>query len=182
MSIAARTMTNFGRSARIGGKRQNRSPRRIAPRSIVAILRVASKTIHRRAFALSIRIRSKRPSRHAIERVLTVFHESHGVPDCGLDSFKKHLAVGRGSSAKNGQHALDRVTAGDAFDLILMDMQMPAMDGLEATRRIRTIEREQSRARTPILALTANALRAIPKLVMVRAAMDIFLNRSRNKP
>ncbi|ACG76540.1 sensor histidine kinase [Phenylobacterium zucineum HLK1] len=44
------------------------------------------------------------------------------------------------------------------FDLILMDVQMPVMDGLAATRRIREIEAQTGRARTPIVALTANAM------------------------
>jgi signal transduction histidine kinase/ActR/RegA family two-component response regulator len=44
------------------------------------------------------------------------------------------------------------------YDLILMDIQMPVMDGIAASRAIRAAERETGRARTPIVALTANAL------------------------
>jgi PAS domain S-box-containing protein len=46
---------------------------------------------------------------------------------------------------------------GTPFDRVLMDLHMPGMDGLEATRRIRIIEAEEHSARTPIVALTANA-------------------------
>jgi CheY-like chemotaxis protein/HPt (histidine-containing phosphotransfer) domain-containing protein len=59
---------------------------------------------------------------------------------------------------ENGKHALDRFASGAGFDLILMDVQMPVMNGLEATRAIRALEQAQSRPQTPILALTANAL------------------------
>jgi len=45
-----------------------------------------------------------------------------------------------------------------AYDLILMDIQMPVMDGIAAARAIRAAERDEGRARTPIVALTANAL------------------------
>ncbi len=45
-----------------------------------------------------------------------------------------------------------------AYDLILMDIQMPVMDGIDSARAIRAAEREEGRSRTPIVALTANAL------------------------
>ena len=59
--------------------------------------------------------------------------------------------------AENGREGLDLVTKG-AFDLILMDMQMPVMDGYTATRKIREMEAETGRPRTPIVAFTAHAL------------------------
>jgi signal transduction histidine kinase/CheY-like chemotaxis protein len=57
----------------------------------------------------------------------------------------------------NGQEAVDAITSGQAFDLILMDMQMPRMDGLEATRKIREWETSQQTPRSQIIAVTANA-------------------------
>jgi CheY-like chemotaxis protein len=57
---------------------------------------------------------------------------------------------------EDGKAAVDRLTTTD-FDLILMDVRMPVMDGLDATRAIRAIERERGTAPIPIIALTANA-------------------------
>jgi signal transduction histidine kinase/ActR/RegA family two-component response regulator len=59
------------------------------------------------------------------------------------------------ATADNGQQALDALAARD-FDLVLMDVHMPVMDGIEATRRIRA--GEAGAADTPILALTADAM------------------------
>jgi CheY-like chemotaxis protein/HPt (histidine-containing phosphotransfer) domain-containing protein len=57
---------------------------------------------------------------------------------------------------EDGKAAVDRFAAAD-FDLILMDVQMPVMDGIAATRAIRALERERLASPIPIVALTANA-------------------------
>jgi CheY-like chemotaxis protein/HPt (histidine-containing phosphotransfer) domain-containing protein len=56
---------------------------------------------------------------------------------------------------ENGKAAVERFAAED-FDLVFMDVQMPVMDGLEATRTIRTFERKRGPRMTPIVAVTAN--------------------------
>jgi CheY-like chemotaxis protein len=62
--------------------------------------------------------------------------------------------------AMNGQEALEKVKS-RSYDLVLMDMQMPVMDGYTATREIRKWEKERGDdfRRLPILALTASALK-----------------------
>ena len=73
-----------------------------------------------------------------------------------IRSFLRHgphqlIVVEDGAEAVEAFH-------GEPFDLVLMDMQMPVMDGYEATRAIRERERQRGDGRTPILALTAHAL------------------------
>ncbi|MBF0293986.1 MAG: response regulator [Magnetococcales bacterium] len=60
--------------------------------------------------------------------------------------------------AASGREAVDLYFKGHHFDLILMDIQMPEMDGLEATRTIRGLERTRGQQRIPIVAVTAHAL------------------------
>jgi PAS domain S-box-containing protein len=59
--------------------------------------------------------------------------------------------------AADGQHALDALAGGEAADLILMDVQMPRLDGYRATEAIRRREKETGEPRRPIIALTAEA-------------------------
>jgi CheY-like chemotaxis protein len=80
--------------------------------------------------------------------------------------------------ATNGIEAIEFWRAarasGTPFDRVLMDVHMPSLDGLEATRQIRALEAEAGAARTPILALTANAF-AEDRDACYAAGMDGFL-------
>jgi signal transduction histidine kinase/ActR/RegA family two-component response regulator len=75
----------------------------------------------------------------------------------------------------DGVAALAAWETGD-WDLILMDMQMPIMDGLDATRAIRAREAITGRARTPIIALTANVM-SHQIATYVDAGMDRFVGK-----
>lgn len=61
------------------------------------------------------------------------------------------------TEALDGQQGVDAVTGGERFDLVLMDIRMPLLDGHDATRRIRQWEQDNLRPRLPIVALTADA-------------------------
>ena len=75
--------------------------------------------------------------------------------------------------ADNGRRAL-ALWERYPFDVILMDCQMPEMDGFEATRRVRRMEAQQGRDRTPIIAVTANAILGDRELCL-EAGMDDYL-------
>ena len=79
--------------------------------------------------------------------------------------------------AVNGQAALDMFSGSEDghFDAILMDMRMPVMDGLDATRRIRALARPDA-AGIPIIALTANAFEEDVKLCL-EAGMNAHLSK-----
>lgn len=59
------------------------------------------------------------------------------------------------TEAEDGEDAVTQYAADD-FDLVLMDVEMPRLDGLSAVRAIRYLEREEGRVRTPVFMLTAN--------------------------
>jgi PAS domain S-box-containing protein len=85
-----------------------------------------------------------------------------------------HLAV----ITTNGEEALESwlaaKSAGAPYDLVLMDIQMPQLDGIETTKRIRSVETGQPGRQTPILALTANTL-VEDRYACFEAGMDGFL-------
>ncbi|RTL34021.1 MAG: PAS domain-containing sensor histidine kinase, partial [Rhodocyclaceae bacterium] len=104
---------------------------------------------------------------HAGARILLVEDEPLNqevarffLDECGLQT----------TTVGDGAEAVARVAVED-FALVLMDMQMPVMDGLEATRRIRLLP---SKARLPVLAMTANAF-ADDRADCIAAGMNDFV-------
>ena len=80
--------------------------------------------------------------------------------------------------AHNGQEALDKFSP-DQYSVILMDVQMPFMDGLQTTTRIRTTEKAQNTPRVPIIAMTAHALKGDRERCL-QAGMDDYITKPFN--
>jgi CheY-like chemotaxis protein len=78
-------------------------------------------------------------------------------------------------TAFNGIDALEK-WENSIFDLILMDLQMPKMDGYDATKHIRRVEEENDHIRTPIFAVTANVTQ-VDKAKADLAGMDAFIEK-----
>ncbi len=75
--------------------------------------------------------------------------------------------------AGDGRQALEQLER-EVFDLVLMDVQMPEMDGLEATRRLRAREAERGLLRMPVIAMTANVMTE-DRAACLEAGMDDFI-------
>ena len=83
------------------------------------------------------------------------------------------------TEAGDGGEAVEKFRRGE-FDLVFMDVEMPAMDGYEATRRIRSFEKENGRLRVPIIAMTANAFREDVEKSLA-AGCDVHLTKPLRK-
>jgi two-component system, sensor histidine kinase len=91
---------------------------------------------------------------------------------CGLLRHAGH----RVSSAFNGAQAIATLTETNTIELVLMDWQMPDIDGLEVTRRLRAGQAGAAGQRVPIIALTANAF-AEDRAACLAAGMNDFLSK-----
>ena len=76
--------------------------------------------------------------------------------------------------ANNGKEGLELIEQND-YDLVLMDIQMPIMDGIECTRKIRS-DMPKGKRRIPIIALTANALKGDNE-IYINAGMDDYVSK-----
>jgi two-component system, sensor histidine kinase and response regulator len=85
-----------------------------------------------------------------------------------LERLGHHVVV-----AGTGLEAVDALKA-EPYDLVLMDVQMPEMDGLEATRRIRDIQSGVTNPRVPIVAMTAHAMKGDRERCL-ESGMDAYL-------
>ena len=89
------------------------------------------------------------------ERVLVV--EDHAPNVLVASTFLEEFGFDS-DVAGSGEEAMDKVHAGGGYALILMDVRMPGMNGLQCTRLIREFEAQGGHARTPIIGMTAHAM------------------------
>jgi signal transduction histidine kinase/DNA-binding response OmpR family regulator len=119
---------------------------------------------------------AKRPAARRSLRLLTA--EDNRTNQLVLSKMVRSLDVEL-DLANTGFEAVEMFRKGD-YDLIFMDISMPEMDGIEATRNIRAIEAEQARAPIPIMALTAHAMSG-DKERFLAAGMDDYLTKPLKK-
>jgi signal transduction histidine kinase/CheY-like chemotaxis protein len=113
------------------------------------------------------------PKSSRVRRVLLV--EDNPVNQEVAQAMLQELGV-EAVSAWSGEEALEKLMSAERFEVVLMDCQMPKLDGYATTSRFRDWEKENQRARTPIVALTANALTGDAEKCFA-AGMDRYLSK-----
>ncbi len=98
--------------------------------------------------------------------------EDHPVNELLMNQLLQRLHC-QVRNARDGEQAVAQWSAGDV-DLVLMDVQMPGVNGLQATRRIRELEIERQLPHTPIVAVTANAMNG-DREACLAAGMDGYV-------
>lgn len=140
-------------------------------------------------FQVWVDIPEKEEERRHVSRTAELVEQEHPVALIGKILLVEDNAINRKvaeaalkrlglefQSVENGQEAVDLVRNGERPSLILMDMQMPVMDGVTATRHIRAWEKETHQMPLPIIALTANAFEEDRQRCR-EAGMDDFLSK-----
>ncbi len=115
---------------------------------------------------------SVEPARPKISKVLLA--EDNPVNQKVASQFLKRLGV-ECEVVPNGKLALVALTQ-HSFDAVIMDLHMPEMDGLEATRAYRALEAAEKRAHLPIIALTADAIKG-DREKCLDAGMDDYITK-----
>ncbi|HNF88576.1 MAG TPA: CHASE domain-containing protein [Thiobacillaceae bacterium] len=115
------------------------------------------------------------PSASGLAGRRVLFVEDNPVNARVIDGFLRRMGL-ETSLAENGRIALDALLANQIPDLILMDCQMPVMNGYEATQALRIWENQTNRRRIPVIALTANAYET-DRQACLAAGMDDYLSK-----
>lgn len=112
-----------------------------------------------------------------IESIRALVVEDHPINQMLVVKWLKKLGIKQIDSAMNGFESITLLRH-NAYDFILMDCQMPELDGYETTSLIRDMEKQQNR-RTPIIAMTANAMLG-EREKCINAGMDDYLSKPLN--
>ena len=166
---------------------------RDAGANIVVTRPILDIEIIRGIYILAEAIQNKRPLPNIAEGMLYSSYENHSISNYQCITGKEILIVednpvnqlitkklvqkysGNVSLCQNGKEAVDQFVKYE-YDLILMDCQMPIMDGYEATKRIRDLETIHAKKHTPIIALTANAM-SHDENKCLSAGMDAYISK-----
>jgi signal transduction histidine kinase/CheY-like chemotaxis protein len=112
-----------------------------------------------------------------VDNIRILFVEDNPVNLMLGQKMLQHMGYRNLEVARDGTEALEMIESGPSFDIAFMDIQMPEMDGVKATREIRSRESERH---TPIIALTANAMKG-DREKYLKAGMNDYISKPVNR-